>query len=482
VRIWHQSMGSVQMNDVGGPISEHARKVVVHGLPAAVLLVREAAGTHQHAWNKPGEIITRFTELCYANGVTKVKDAPVLDTFGYLMASGQPWTGRERIWATFAADKYEKPIYGTTGGSSFSPCGCACISASPLAAGWAGVKRHCLVDSGEQVPDYPDLAPNPPLYTSTARFNPKGNRHIMKIRRIYRGDDTLQTEVQADGGTWQSATPRSALGYDSPFTGEWEAGHARRYGAQPDDPVLPFQPVSVRDFSLSEQHNTDAAYGYARRFMPGAARLAGAVRTVTGRTLPALRPNKLWYAQPIYYLNNPMTFVPSGTAVEFPSYTQALDYEIQLAFVIGSPLRDATPEQAEKAITAFAVMCDFSARDAQIPEMKSGMGPQKAKHFLSSMATVAVSADEILPRWRDLRGTVTINGEVVARPHTAGSRFSLGDMLAHASASEQLVPGEMFSIGALSAGSGMEISRWLAHGDSLELDLPGVGHITHQIK
>lgn len=50
-------------------------------------------------------------------------------------------------------------------------------------------------------------------------------------------------------------------------------------------------------------------------------------------------------------------------------------------------------------------------------------------------------------------------------------------MLAHASDSEQLVPGELFSIGALSAGSGMEINRWLDHGDTLELGLPGVGHI-----
>ena len=121
----------------------------------------------------------------------------------------------------------------------------------------------------------------------------------MKIRRVYQGDDKLQTEVQEDGGRWQPATPRSALGYDSPFTGEWEAGHARRYGAQPGDLMLPFQPVSVRDFSLSEQHNVDAAQGYARRFMPGAARLASVVEAVTRRPLPALRPDRLWYAQPV---------------------------------------------------------------------------------------------------------------------------------------------------------------------------------------
>jgi 2-keto-4-pentenoate hydratase/2-oxohepta-3-ene-1,7-dioic acid hydratase in catechol pathway len=66
--------------------------------------------------------------------------------------------------------------------------------------------------------------------------------------------------------------------------------------------------------------------------------------------------------------------------------------------------------------------------------------------------------------------------------HTAGSRFGLGDLLAHAFVSEQPVPGELFSIGVLSAGRGMEIGRWLSHGDALELDLPGVGHISHRIK
>jgi len=145
--------------------------------------------------------------------------------------------------------------------------------------------------------------------------------------------------------------------------------------------VLPdVQPVSLCDFSLSEQHNTDAAHGYARRFMPRTARLAAAVETATRRPLPAMRPSRLWYAQPIYYLNNPMTFIPSGKPVDFPSYSQALDYELQLAYVIGEPLQNAAPADAERAITAFVIMCDFSARDVQIPEMRSGMGPQKAKH------------------------------------------------------------------------------------------------------
>lgn len=304
----------------------------------------------------------------------------------------------------------------------------------------------------------------------------------MKIRRQYFSNGRI--EVQALGepaGSWETVDHSTAFGYDSPFTQAWEVSHARLHGARDGDLVLPFQPMTLRDFSLTEEHNVDAARGYARRFMPAAAKLAGVVEATTRRTFPLFRPNPLWYRQPLYYMHNPLTFVPSGTSVSFPSYSTALDYELQLGFVLNRPLHDVTPESAEQAIGAFVVICDFSARDVQIPEMKSGFGPQKAKHFLSSMSTVAVTADQILPSWRKLRGSVTINGEVVARPHIETARFELGDLLAHASASEQLEPGEFFSTGTFVGGSGMEISRWLAPGDTLRLEIDGVGHVEHTI-
>ncbi|MGH8996281.1 MAG: hypothetical protein ACRDYB_09685 [Acidimicrobiales bacterium] len=89
----------------------------------------------------------------------------------------------------------------------------------------------------------------------------------MKIHRTYRDSDTLGTEIREHGGGWQPGTFRSAPGYDPPFSGEWGARHARSYGAQPRDQVPPFQPVSVRDVSLPEQHNIGAVHGYARQFM-----------------------------------------------------------------------------------------------------------------------------------------------------------------------------------------------------------------------
>jgi 2-keto-4-pentenoate hydratase/2-oxohepta-3-ene-1,7-dioic acid hydratase in catechol pathway len=246
-------------------------------------------------------------------------------------------------------------------------------------------------------------------------------------------------------------------------------------------PTLPFAPQSFRDFMLYETHAIDAARGLVQRFMPTAARVARAYETVTGTTFPPFRPAKLWYRQPIYYFGNHLTFAADGDEVTCPDYTRALDYELELGFVLAHPLRDATPEEAERAIGGFVVLNDLSARDVQLSEMRSGFGPQKAKHFASAMSAVVISADEILPRWRDLKGSVRLNGRDIAACATAGAQFSLGEALAHASRDEQLFPGELFGTGTLPGGSGIESGRLLSRGDTIGLSIDGIGSVTNRI-
>lgn len=245
--------------------------------------------------------------------------------------------------------------------------------------------------------------------------------------------------------------------------------------------TLPFEPRSFRDFMLFEEHAISAARGYARRFMPTAFRAASAYERLTGKTFPAFKPKPLWYRQPIYYLGNHLTFVPSGTPITTPSYTQALDYELELGFVLDKPLHNATPAEATAAIGAFVVVCDFSARDVQKAEMDSGFGPQKSKHFVSSMSPIAVPAADILPRIDILTGTVEIDGKIAARCYTSGMHYSLGEVLAHASRDEQLQPGELFATGTLPGGSGMENGHWLRPGSRLRLAIDHVGAIEHVI-
>jgi 2-keto-4-pentenoate hydratase/2-oxohepta-3-ene-1,7-dioic acid hydratase in catechol pathway len=252
--------------------------------------------------------------------------------------------------------------------------------------------------------------------------------------------------------------------------------------ATPDsDVVIPFEPRSFRDFMLYEAHAIAATRGFVHAFMPGAARIVTAYEAVTGLIFPKLRPHALWYRQPIYYIGNHLTVATDGDEVTIPSYTQALDYELELGFVLARPLRDATPDAAEAAIGGFVVLNDFSARDVQADEMASGFGPQKAKHFASAISKVVVTADEILPRWRHLKGSVRLNGSLITETSTAGAKWSLGEIVAHAARSESLQAGELFGTGTLPGGSGIETGHLLTRGDRIEIGIEGVGTLANRI-
>lgn len=301
----------------------------------------------------------------------------------------------------------------------------------------------------------------------------------MKLRRVL-NDDGLQVQVLQPDGSWAEAPEAATPPVGATFTGDWEVAFAQRHW-DVSGQCLPFQPVSFRDFMLYEKHAVDAARGLVGRFMPAAAPVARAFEKVSGRTFPAFRPKPLFYRQPIYYMSNHLSFVPSGTPMEFPSYTAALDYELELGFMLKSPLFNATPQEALEAIGAFVVVNDFSARDVQRAEMVTGLGPQKAKHFASSMSAVAVTADEILPRVESLTGSVSINGTTVGAVSSAGPQWSIGEVLAHASRDERLYPGELFATGTLPGGSGMETGHWLRPGDRLVLTIDQIGEVSHQI-
>ncbi|MEU6581296.1 fumarylacetoacetate hydrolase family protein [Nocardia sp. NPDC046763] len=295
-------------------------------------------------------------------------------------------------------------------------------------------------------------------------------------RRILRQIDT--------GGGWTTVGESDGGAADlvpSAWTEEFELARYERLDLADGATVLPVCPASFRDFMLYEKHAVDAARGMARRFLPAGYRLGQAFETLTRRTFPAYRPHRLWYAQPIYYLSNALTIVPSGVPIAPPAYSRALDFELELGVVLGAPLRDASPEQALAAVAAVVVVNDFSARDVQLAEMRSGFGPQKSKHFVSSMSATAVAGAAVANRLDRLTATVAINGETVSRTGTEGMRFSLGEAIAHVSRSEQLYPGELLATGTLPGGSGMEVGRWLAPGDELRLEIDGIGVIEHRI-
>lgn len=324
----------------------------------------------------------------------------------------------------------------------------------------------------------------------------------MKLRRVTDGA-ALTIEIAAGDGWVDAADALRAVspGLSSSDIAHWSSDIVALLGA-PEDVrrsaaeaalaltpalpgahrmALPFAPRSFRDFMLYERHAIDAARGFVRRFLPGAWPVVRAYERVLGPPFPLLRPHRLWYRQPIYYMGNHLSFASDGEAIAIPSYTRAFDYELELGFVLAHPICDATPAEAEAAIGGFVVINDFSARDVQREEMRSGFGPQKSKHFHTAVSAVVVSADEILPGWQSLKGSVRLNGELVSETSTAGPRWTLGEALAHVSRSERLFPGEVLATGTLPGGSGLESGRLLAPGDTVALAIEGVGTLTNRI-
>jgi 2-keto-4-pentenoate hydratase/2-oxohepta-3-ene-1,7-dioic acid hydratase in catechol pathway len=323
----------------------------------------------------------------------------------------------------------------------------------------------------------------------------------MKLRRIKAGDD-LHVELLGPQGWVEVAKCLGKLGQRATADAQLLATDilallgapaqmraAITDAAQRIDPrptpevsvVIPFEPRSFRDFMLYESHAIAAARGFVRTRMPAAFQVVRAYEALTEKAFPRLKPHALWYRQPVYYMGNHLTLATDGEPVSVPSYTRTLDYELELGFVLAHPLRDASPATAEAAIGGFVVLNDFSARDVQLAEMASGFGPQKSKHFRSAMSKIVVTADEILPRWRALKGFVRLNGTLISEPPTAGARWSLGEVLAHASRSEQLHPGELIGSGTLPGGSGIETGHELIPGDLIEIGIEGIGTLANPI-
>ena len=243
----------------------------------------------------------------------------------------------------------------------------------------------------------------------------------------------------------------------------------------------PFAPKSYRDFMLSETHYINAAKTYAKTNRPTAWRIAQIYEKLTGKVHPKLKPAPLWYREPIYYMGGHLNFFGHNETIIWPDYSRVMDYELELGFVLAKPLFNATPDAAEAAIGGFVVFNDFSARDVQMPEMQSGFGPQKSKHFANAISSVFVTADEILPKFDKLTGHISINGQEVASARPEGLRFTLGQALAHVSRGEHLYPGEFFATGTWPGGCGLENGHMLSRGDKITLSIDGVGSLTNTI-
>ena len=318
----------------------------------------------------------------------------------------------------------------------------------------------------------------------------------MRLKRVrVAGDDVGPSVAVGRQGQWVALAPLSGEPWARDLVALLTGGAELRGRVEQlvatvnpapleDDVLLPFEPRSLRAFSIYPAHVEQSARVLVKRFFP---KPAGAVlrlfERVTRRTFPPLKPNAQFFEQPAFYVGNHTAFLADGDTMPWPSHTGHLDYELELGFVLAAPVADATLQEGEAAIGGFFLVNDWSARDVQAAEYRHGIfGPVvKAKTFNNSMGAVVVTADELLDRAANLRGTVRVNGEVWSETSTAGAAHSLGALVVQASAGERLAPGDVFATGTLPGGSGLELDRWIQPGDVVELELEHLGTLTNTI-
>ena len=229
------------------------------------------------------------------------------------------------------------------------------------------------------------------------------------------------------------------------------------------------RPPTVRDFYAFEQH----------------------VRTARQRRGLEMDPD--WYELPVFYFSNPYAIVGPDVDVAIPPGGVEMDYELEVAAVVGVGGADLDPEEAERSIAGYCVMNDWSARDIQRREMKLSMGPVKGKDFATSIGPVFVTPDELEDTRRnksyDLEMTATVNGVEYSRASLADIFWSFGEMIAYASRGTRVETGDIIGSGTCGTGCILELSMvhgidqypWLQPGDVVELSVERLGTLRNRV-
>ena len=208
--------------------------------------------------------------------------------------------------------------------------------------------------------------------------------------------------------------------------------------------------------------------------------------TNRGREVP-----EEWYKFPVFYFTNPGNVFGPDDDIPYPGYSQELDYELEIAAVIGRPGRDIQAAEAPKHILGFTIFNDWSARDVQRDEMKVGLGPGKGKDFASSLGPCIVTVDELADRATkrpgvfDMEMRARVNGKELSRGNFKDIYWSFGDILEQVSKSVTLMAGDVIGSGTVGTGCLLELTKakgpWLQPGDVVELEIDGIGVLKNTV-
>jgi acylpyruvate hydrolase len=173
------------------------------------------------------------------------------------------------------------------------------------------------------------------------------------------------------------------------------------------------------------------------------------------------------------------TLIPDGADIVLPADVQ-VDWEAELAVVVGTEIRGADRDEAANAIGGYTVANDISVRDWQNRTLQWFQG--KAWDATTPIGPVVVPPDAIDPV-AGVDVVCRVNGEERQRGNTRTLVFDCAGLLAYISAFTVLRPGDVVLTGTPGGvGMGMTPPTFLADGDVVETEIPGIGTLTNTVR
>jgi fumarylacetoacetate (FAA) hydrolase len=198
-----------------------------------------------------------------------------------------------------------------------------------------------------------------------------------------------------------------------------------------------------------------------------------------------------WYRVPVFYFSNSAGVIAHDAPVSAPKNSQALDYELELACIIGKAGRDIPDDaRALDYVAGFTIMNDWSARDLQRLEMAVGLGPSKGKDFATSLGPELVTFDELQDRYQNgrlhLEMTARVNERTLSHGNSKDMYWTWPQLIAHASRDVWLRPGDVLGSGTVGTGCILElipeaVGGWLKPGDVVELTIERLGTLRNRV-
>lgn len=208
---------------------------------------------------------------------------------------------------------------------------------------------------------------------------------------------------------------------------------------------------------------------------------------------------------PIFYFTNHQAIQGPGDIYCMPDHFEQLDFELEVAIVIGKEGKNIQAKDADAYIAGFTIMNDLSARKLQMEEMLLNLGPAKGKDFSTVIGPWLVTPDELKPflvapkkghtgNNYNLSMKCWVNNQLVSEGNMADMDWTFAEIIERSSYGVTLYPGDVIGSGTVGTGCFLELNgtgklnnpqyqpQWLKEGDVVKMTIDGLGTLENTIR